>query len=139
MPTRMKESDRVRGSNRMRVIIADARYHNGLICPYCNETISGLPHVDHIIARRHGGDIKEFDNLVTCCASCNGRKCDTDVAQIFGIDIEQKVNTQIKNRVLTKSDHQAAIDIYKCGKSQSDRIEMILDWVLGGLLPIRLR
>ena len=139
MPTRMKESHRVRRADRMRVIIADTRYHNALICPYCNEAISGLPHVDHIIARRHGGDIKEFDNLITCCASCNGRKCDTDVAQIFGIDVELKVNAQIKNRVLTENDHQAAIDIYKCGKSQVERIEMILDWVEGGLLPIRLK
>jgi hypothetical protein len=137
MPKRMSEKDRVRGSNRVRILIADIRYHGKLFCPYCQQKITDSPHIDHIVARRNGGKVKEFDNLITCCASCNGRKCDTNVLQIFGKAIDEAVNAQIKNRVLTETDKQAAVDIFHSDANWQERLEMILDWVESGFLPIR--
>jgi 5-methylcytosine-specific restriction endonuclease McrA len=137
MPKRMSEKDRVRGSNRVRILIADIRYHGKLLCPYCQQEITDSPHIDHIVARRNGGKVKEFDNLITCCASCNGRKCDTDVKGIFGKDIDELVNKQINGRALTETDKQASIDIFYSAKKWNDRLELILDWIELGLLPIR--
>ena len=137
MPVRMREKDRVRKSSRARVLIADIRYNNGLICCYCQEEIAGNPHIDHIVARCRNGNAKEFGNLITCCASCNGRKCDTDVKVIFGKEAEERVNAQISNRTLTNNDKRAAIDIYYSGRNWQERLEMILDWIELGLLPIR--
>jgi hypothetical protein len=45
-------------------------------CEYClfPESASELPfHIDHIIARKHGGQ-SEFENLAWACFSCNLRK-----------------------------------------------------------------
>lgn len=138
MPVRMSEADRVRGSLRAKVFIADVRYHNGLFCPYCQTSITEVPHVDHVISRKAGGETKEFDNLLTCCPSCNGRKCDTDVMALFGSETHYAVEKQLKKRVLTTADHLAAVDIFHSGKSWAERIVMILDWVQLGILPIRL-
>jgi hypothetical protein len=135
----MSESDRVRGSLRAKVFIADVRYHDGLFCPYCQKPFTVTPHVDHVQSRKSGGDKKEMSNLITCCPSCNGRKCDTDVLALFGSDIHYAVNEQLKNRVLTTADHQAAVDIFNSGSTWQERIEMILDWVQLGMLPIRLQ
>lgn len=137
MPVRMNEADRVRGSLRAKVFIADVRYHDGLFCPYCQQSFDAIPHVDHVVSRKSGGETKEFDNLLTCCPSCNGRKCDTDVLALFGSDIHYAVNEQLKNRVLTTADHQAAVDIFHSGSTWAERMEMILDWVQLGMLPIR--
>ena len=57
---------------------------------------------------------------------------------LFGSETHYAVERQLKERVLTTADHQAAVDIFHSGKSWAERIEMILDWVQLGMLPIRL-
>lgn len=58
-------SRRYREVIRARVLQRDA-----YICHYCG---GNADHVDHIIARKHGGS-NDMENLVAACASCNHRK-----------------------------------------------------------------
>lgn len=64
-------------------------------CEYCRLSQSAVPfigfHVEHIIARQHGG-LSELDNLAWCCHRCNAYKgpnlstidaTSTDVVRLF--------------------------------------------------------
>jgi 5-methylcytosine-specific restriction endonuclease McrA len=43
-------------------------------CQYCNETLSTAELTfDHVIPVTHGGS-KDWENIVTCCISCNRKK-----------------------------------------------------------------
>ena len=45
-------------------------------CEYCHMPVSGYLgsfHVDHIVARQHGGE-SSLDNLALACLHCNRRK-----------------------------------------------------------------
>lgn len=48
-------------------------------CQYCGYARGALT-VDHVIPRSKGGD-SSWDNIVTCCTSCNRRKADRLPAQ----------------------------------------------------------
>lgn len=51
-------------------------------CGYCLEPVSGkTATVDHVIPVSKGGK-STYDNLVTCCGSCNRKKGDTPLVQL---------------------------------------------------------
>lgn len=61
------------------------RYENGkLICHYCNTEIDmevkppkpKALTLDHIIPLSKGGGLKDSENVVICCFSCNMEKAD---------------------------------------------------------------
>jgi 5-methylcytosine-specific restriction endonuclease McrA len=46
------------------------------LCEYCHAPQAFYPerfHIDHIVARQHGG-ITSIENLALCCGECNRRK-----------------------------------------------------------------
>lgn len=53
---------------------AEIYLRDGGKCVYCGS--KGPLTVDHIVPRSKGGG-SEFSNLLTCCTSCNVRKCDS--------------------------------------------------------------
>lgn len=139
MPTRMPESHRVRGSRRIRCLIANVRAFDTLTCVYCKSelTTDNIPFIDHIIPRSQDGHLTHPDNLVVCCGPCNGRKGITNVVDVFGLDIAANVYHHINTRRLTEGDWQASIEIHKAaGDRTNATIEMVYDWVHLGLLPM---
>jgi hypothetical protein len=45
------------------------------LCPYCSESLSSIPHADHIVPVSLGG-LSTLDNLVFVCFLCNSKKSD---------------------------------------------------------------
>ena len=141
MPVRMQEEDRIRGTKRVAQLIINAIYYGKLTCVYCLDELDkdNIPHVDHLKARKKGGGSKT-ENLVVCCNSCNGRKCDTNVEKVFGSEIANRVWEHVARRTrLTDFDKQVATDINAMTSKTAEVIEMVLDYAQLGLAPIRLR
>ncbi len=64
------------------------------LCEYCRvpEEFDPLPyHLDHIIARKHGGPT-ELENLALACFACNNHK----QADLSGIDPAGETNTIVR-------------------------------------------
>lgn len=58
-------------------------------CPYCGAELGANPHLDHIYPVSKGG-LSIVENLVWCCATCNGLKTDKGLMQFLkGLSIEQ--------------------------------------------------
>lgn len=60
-------------------------------CPYCGAELGANPHLDHIYPVSKGG-LSIVENLVWCCATCNGLKNDKGLMQFLkerGASIEQ--------------------------------------------------
>jgi hypothetical protein len=70
------------------------RYRAGDACEYCQRTQASSPliglQVEHIIARKHGGD-DELSNLALACAECNLHKS----SNLAGIDPSTGVMTRL--------------------------------------------
>lgn len=56
-----------------RETVAELKAEYGGLCPYCQRTITGRGHIDHIVPIISGGT-NERANLVYCCAACNRAK-----------------------------------------------------------------
>lgn len=136
MPKPMADTDRVRGSRRVKCLIQNIRHYEQLTCVYCLQP-TNAPHMEHVDARANGGDAKHDDNLVISCAPCNGRKGTTNVADVFGPDVAARVAQHIADRPFTTADAQMAIDINTVATSTPETIEMVLDWVQMGFAPLR--
>lgn len=136
MPKRMPEKHRIRGKLRALVFTANIRAYGHLHCLLCDHPINDNPHVDHVIARERGGAVRDIRNCIPAHGWCNGRKCATDVAEVFGPAAAQRVAVYLANIRITSGDEAAASQIVKCGQSWPERIEMIHEWVEAGMLPL---
>lgn len=105
------------------------------ICEYCRvpEEFDPLPfHIDHIIARKHGGP-SEADNLALTCFACNNHK-QSDIA---GIDPEGETNAIVRlfhPRKDAWNDHFAWNGAELRGRTPIGRVTI---YVLGMNLPHR--
>lgn len=67
---------------------AEAQGGGALECIYCAVVLHIGAHnsdlaaasIDHLTPRSKGGELKAWDNLVCCCASCNSKRQDTDLS-----------------------------------------------------------
>ncbi len=46
----------------------------GLYCSYCEMPINHVPEVEHMVSRKHGGEVTAWSNLLLGCKYCNTRK-----------------------------------------------------------------
>ena len=100
--TRMPETDRIRNGRRMAVLIANALKFGYITCVFCGD-VTHTPQVDHVIPRKAGCDPKDISNAAVACPSCNGRKQDRAVADVFGEEVAAKLNAWLDERVYTSS------------------------------------
>jgi 5-methylcytosine-specific restriction endonuclease McrA len=59
-------------------------------CVYCGSGVDLT--IDHVVPRSKGGD-NTWENLVTCCGSCNVKKCSKDVDEFleeYGLKMRHK-------------------------------------------------
>lgn len=147
MAVRMNESDRVRGTRRYRIIIADATRVGATAprCVYCNTRVSvssghalnGMT-LDHISprSRASGPDecalVHEEQNLVTACFSCNERKGNSRPERWLGKRRYALVQAHVAGRELppievgilvSKSkDKQAALEVACAGAGNWEHV-----------------
>lgn len=132
MPVRMPENQRIRGTKRVMIFIGNVRHFGRITCHYCHEPIVGhFPHVDHVIARANNGDAKDVHNCVVSCASCNGRKCATDIQEIFGKDKYNEVMKYLDSRVFSPNDLVKAREINRNFTKTADILNSVLEYVGG--------
>jgi hypothetical protein len=46
----------------------------GLYCSYCEFPLIHVPEVEHIVSKKHGGELTDWNNLLVSCKYCNTRK-----------------------------------------------------------------
>jgi 5-methylcytosine-specific restriction endonuclease McrA len=57
-------------------------YRDNYVCQYCHKRFSKTKlTLDHVIPKSRGGE-KTWDNLVTCCSSCNQKKADMTIEEV---------------------------------------------------------
>lgn len=118
-----------------RAIVERVRIRAGECCEYCGipETDSGLRfHVEHIIARQHGGSDDE-DNLALACPDCNWHKG----TNLTGIDPDSGEVTLLfhpRRQLWPDHFHSDSPRIY--GSSSCGRTTV---WLLDMNSPIRLQ
>lgn len=129
MPIRMKESDRIRGTKRVIILIGNVRHFGVITCHYChNPVVDHFPHVDHVIARANDGDAKDVNNCVVSCQRCNGRKCATDIREIFGDDKHNEIMEYLDSRLFSANDLVKAREINRMFSKTADVLQAVVEY-----------
>ena len=115
------------------------RQRAGNRCEYCRlpQSFSDLRfHVEHIVARQHGGS-DSADNLALACPECNFHKC----PNLTGIDPDTSHVTPLFHPRRDKwEDHFALMDGQLVGKTSVGRTTaLLLSMNVGDNLRIRQR
>lgn len=128
MPKRMSEKDRVRGTKRVLILIANANKYGQITCQYCNESIVGYPCIDHFVSRATGGDPKAINNLVTACNTCNTKKGKKSVVEVFGQEKHNEIAEYMKVRLFSPNDLAKAREINRMYTKTKDVLQAVTEY-----------
>ena len=132
MPVRMSESDRIRGTKRVMIFIANVRTFGKITCHYCEKQIVfSFPHVDHFVTRKNGCDAKDINNCIVACEVCNGKKSGKSVIEVFGIEKHNEITKFMNTRIFTPNDLVMARKINKEFTQTKDVLTAVIKYCKG--------
>lgn len=122
----MKQSERIRGTKRLVVLLKNIQKYGVLTCMFCNtKIIFESPHVDHYIARNAGGDAKDLHNCIVACASCNSRKQDRNPRLLFGDKTADMIEDFLASIEYDEKSYEMARKVNKLKMSMGVKVEML--------------
>ena len=83
---KLRASAMARHYAKRKTILTELKRLQNNRCAYCQQIVTGTPHIDHIMPKALGGS-NEMSNLQLTCAPCNQSKCarhPIDFAQSLG-------------------------------------------------------